>query len=332
MVDKRYIGSTTYVSDASRLTDTYGYNGDVAYVIDEFTKKVLSEYTKFNGHWTKVQTGSSGGGGNAVLENDLPVTAHIQGSGIPIGRTYLAGTDLETIFRDLLNPVAYPTIANPSCTISTTSPTIMEKGSTTTVTIKAVFSRGKINPAYGTNGYRSGSVKNYSLNGKTPQTSNTFNNITVNENDNRYIVTAYYDAGEQPKDSAGNDYLSPLPAGNVSSDAIEFEFVDAWWANTSNASIVEKQALISKKIKEHIVNFPATDENSPETFDVPESWTITNIEIYNDLTSKWQDCSSEFKKTTVTHTNSIGETVTYNRYTCTLPYDMAARAIKVKWS
>ena len=48
MINKKYIGSTTYVSDASRLTDAYGYNGDVAYVIDEFTKKVLSEYTKYN--------------------------------------------------------------------------------------------------------------------------------------------------------------------------------------------------------------------------------------------------------------------------------------------
>ena len=62
MVNKKYIGSIIYVSDASRLTDTYGYNGDVAYVIDELTKKVLSVHTKFNGHWTDVQTGSGGGG------------------------------------------------------------------------------------------------------------------------------------------------------------------------------------------------------------------------------------------------------------------------------
>ena len=55
MVNKKYIGSTIYVSDASRLTDTYGYNGDVAYVIDELTKKVLSVHTKFNGHWIGVQ-------------------------------------------------------------------------------------------------------------------------------------------------------------------------------------------------------------------------------------------------------------------------------------
>lgn len=61
MVNKKYIGSTTYVSDASRLTDTYGYNGDVAYVIDDLLKKILSEYTKFNGHWIEVQTDSSGG-------------------------------------------------------------------------------------------------------------------------------------------------------------------------------------------------------------------------------------------------------------------------------
>jgi hypothetical protein len=60
MVDKKYIGSTIYVSDASRLTDTYGYNGDVAYVIDELTKKIISVHTKFNGHWTEVQTDSGG--------------------------------------------------------------------------------------------------------------------------------------------------------------------------------------------------------------------------------------------------------------------------------
>lgn len=136
---KGYIGTTRYVPSASRLTDDYGYNGDIAYVIDEANKKVSSEWTKYNGHWIKVQTGSSGGGGIPTLEDDIPVT--VSAGGIQIGTFYAAGTELETIFRNLLNPVAYPTLTNPSCTISTTSPTIVERGSTVNATIKATFSR-----------------------------------------------------------------------------------------------------------------------------------------------------------------------------------------------
>lgn len=326
---KGYIGTTRYVPSASRLTDDYGYNGDIAYVIDEANRKVSSEWTKYNGHWIEVQTGSSGGGSIPTLEDDIPVT--VSAGGIQIGTFYASGTEFETIFRNLLNPVACPTLTNPSCTISTTSPTIVERGSTVNATINATFSRGKINPAYGTSGNRSGVIKNYAINGGSTQASNTFN-VTVDESHNSYVVTASYNAGEQPKDSAGNNYSSPLPEGSVNSEPLEFEFVDAWWVNSSNASTIEKQTLISKKPKTYTVNFPPCDENNPEVFDVPTSWTITAIEIYNDLTSKWEDCSDEFTMSTVTHENSSGDSVTYNRYTCILPYEMDARNIKIRWS
>ena len=39
-MSKGYIGTTRYVPSASRLTDDYGYNGDIAYVIDEANRKI----------------------------------------------------------------------------------------------------------------------------------------------------------------------------------------------------------------------------------------------------------------------------------------------------
>lgn len=316
----------------TELGNIYQYVGetDSSYINAYFYKCVTvagSDPTEYKWQAVKVQ---AGGAGSASLENELVVTAPYDGV---YGTVYPEGTDLETIFRDLLNPVTYPTLTAPSAALSTLDAKLIEKGSTLTTTLIAGFNRGSINPANGTDGYRSGSATSYSLNGDTPQLTNEFSNITVDEEHVSYVVTVVYEAGEQPKDSRGNNYGEALASGSVNSPALTFEFVDAWWMNGRVATTIEKQALVSKTgDKTRTLEFPATTESNPEVFDVPASWTVTSIEVFNDLTNKWQNCASEFTKTTTTHNNTAGDTVDYSRYTCNLPYEMAARNIRVKWS
>lgn len=274
--------------------------------------------------------GSKGGGGDTSAELTESLTTSIAVGGVPVGTTYAAGTPLEDIIRAMLSPVLYPTLTNPKATLAASGDKIFETGSTHTVNFSLTFSRGSINPAYNTSGYRSGAAIDYTFEGTTKSTG-TFS-ATVTESKTSFTGSVRYAEGEQPKDSNGNNYSTPLPAGSVTSNAIVFEFVDALWGNTFDISTADKQTLVSKSADYYTFNFPAVTEANPEFFDVPASWNVTDILVYNDLTSRWEDCSDTFTKTTTTHENAAGETVNYNRYTCNLGYEMGAREIRIKWN
>ena len=270
-----------------------------------------------------------GGGGSSELSADMTVTKAV--GGITIGTTYTAGTSLESILRDMLAPVLYPTFTNPSASISATGAKLLETGSTLNTTITVSFNQGTINPAYGTSGKRSGAATGYSLNGGTVQAGNTFS-VTVTSAQLTYRATVNYAAGEQPKDSAGNDYSSPLPAGSVNSNTITYEFVDAMYANTSSAGTMTKQALVSKSAGTKQFALPATTAADPEQIDVPGTWTVSKIEVLNTLSGKWEDATSQFTKTTTSHDDAAGNPVSYNRYTCNLGMALGARDVRVLWS
>lgn len=274
--------------------------------------------------------GSKAVGGEAVLEN--PMTATKAVGGVAVGKTWAKDTPLETVIRDVLSPVLYPTLTNPSASLSRNPNTsLLEVGATLAVTFTISLNRGSINPAYGTSGYRSGAANGYSLNGGTKQSGNTFSE-TVSENNKSFYGIAYYDAGEQPKDSAGQNYNSPLPAGSVNSSTFAYEFVEAIWANTSNIANVTKQALVSKSAKVKEFSFPATTIVNPEIFDVPASWTVTAVESLNTLSNQWEDSSAQFSITDTTHDDAAGTFINYKRYTCNLGMDLGARKVRFKWS
>lgn len=277
--------------------------------------------------WVEIPFGSSGGGGS--LEDAL--TTSITVGGIESGTTYPAGTTFEQMFRDLLNPTAYPTLTAPSATLTATGAKLLEAGSTLSTVMTLTFSRGSINPAYGTSGYRSGEATGYSLDGGASQAENTFN-VTVTSAKTSYQGAVSYGAGEQPKDSKGEDYDSPLAAGSVNSNTLTYEFVDALWANTANIATVAKLSLVSKSAKVKQFDFPAQTTTNPETFDVPASWTVTAVEVKNDLSGQWENASSQFAVTDTSHNDAAGSSVAYKRYSFSLGYATGARSVRVKWS
>ena len=268
-------------------------------------------------------------GGTGELSDVLNVTK--AAGGIPVGATYNAGTIFEKLWRDLLNPLEYPTFTAPSASISATGAKILEVGDTLETTITATFNRGAITPAYGTSGYRAGAAETYSLNGGTAQIGNTFT-VTVDEDNDSFTVTIAYAEGEQPKDSSGADYDAPLPAGTATSSALTYEFVNALWANTASIATVAKLALVSKSAKIKEFTFPAATIENPEIFDVPADWTVTAVEVLNTLSNTWEDCSSEFTVSDTVHDDAAGTETAYKRYTCNLGYAMATRQIRIKWS
>lgn len=288
----------------------------------------LSDKPKINDHTVVGNMSSADLGISDSLAN--PLTATVDVGGVDTGDTFAKDTSLETIVRRILSPVLYPTLTNPSATLSATGAKIIEKGGSLAATFTIAFNRGSINPAYGTSGYRSGAADEYTLDGVT-QSENTFSK-TITESKTSYQGSVSYLAGEQPKDSDGNDYGTPLAAGSVNTNTVSYEFVNALWANTSDITSVAKLDLVSKSAKVKEFNFPAATVVNPEVFDVPASWTVTAVEVLNTMSNQWESCASEFNITDVNHDDAGGTSTAYKRYTNNLGYSMGARKVRVKWS
>lgn len=307
----------------------YAYNGMIVSVQATGEAYMLIDATLPTAALSWKKVGDGGSGGSAELEDDLETSVTV--GGIPSGTEYEEGTKLEKIIRDLLNPVAYPTLTPPSVSLAGSGSKLLEVGATLAVTLTATFSRGSINPAYGTSGYRSGAVTGYSLNSGDTQQGNTWNE-TVSENNKTFQCSASYEAGEQPKDSVGEDYDSPLPAGSVNSGTVSYDFVNAIWANTANISTVAKLSLVAKSAKQRDMNFPAQTVANPEVFDIPASWTVTAVQVKNDLSGAWEDAAYQFTVTDTTHNDAGGTSTAYKRYTFNMGFDTGARSVRVKWS
>lgn len=268
------------------------------------------------------------GGGSADLTSDL--TASVTVGGVTSGTTFEEGTPLENVVRNILSPTLYPSFTNPSASMSATGAKLIEKGGSLAVVFTITFNRGTINPAYGTSGYRAGAATDYTLDGTT-QSGNTFEK-TITEAKTSYTGSVAYAQGEQPKDSNGNNYDSPLPAGSANTNAVTYEFVNAIWANTTNISTVAKLSLVSKSAKQRDMTFPAQTVANPEIFDIPASWTVTAVQVKNDLSGQWEDASSQFTVTDTTHNDAGGVSTAYKRYTFNMGVGTGSRQIRVKWN
>lgn len=289
----------------------------------------LSNKPQINGHVLLGNQSSSDLGIDSSLTDDM--TTGITVGGIDAGTTYEKGTPIENILNDMLNPVLYPTLTNPSISLTGSGSHLLEAGSTLPVTLTATFNRGSISPAYGTSGYRSGEATGYSLNGGTEQSGNTWSE-TVSSSNKSFQATVNYAAGEQPKDSKGGNYDSPLPAGSKTSGAVTYEFVDAMWANTANIATVAKLSLVAKSTKQRDMVFPAQTVANPEVFDIPASWTVIAVQVKNDLSGQYEDALSQFTVTDVTHDNAGGVSTNYKRYTFNMGIATGQRSVRVKWS
>lgn len=303
----------------------------------EMNTKTCYSFDEENSTWHVIpweEDGGSGGeGGTTEVSSELTRTLIVSRGvgGINAGTTYTTGKDIEDILHDMLDPVAYPTLTAPTATLTAPGSKILETGSNVNVVMTISFNRGTISPAYGTNGFRAGTATGYKLNDSAVQAENTFN-VNVSASNKTFTGLVNYNAGEQPRDSSGENYKSPLSAGSVSTNTLTYEFVDALYSNASNITTVVKEALVSKSAKQKEFNFAAQTVANPEIFEVPASWTITAVEFYSDLSGKYENCLSGFTITNTTHEDASGNTVNYKRYTDNRGYAAGARKVRIKWS
>lgn len=221
-------------------------------------------------------------------------------------------------------PTQYPTLTNPSTIFTASITGFREIGESVNISFSADLNRGSINPQYtATSPYRSGVANNvnFTETGLTDAPSPT---LPVTQTVSGHIVTAGaqswsaaigYDEGAQPKDSAGGDYDSPLPAGTTASVTRTITGVYPVFATTSNITTMTKQTLVAHNSS---VSYTFAGESGADkqSIEFPEVWSpIAVIEQYNPFSSSWDTLDiGSFSVTSTTKTIQ-GAPVNYRKYT-----------------
>lgn len=242
----------------------------------------------------------------------------------------LEGKTYDEMFDDLLFPTVNPTFTAPSASIA------FKNYSST----QEVGANGPTSANF-TTSYSAGEIK---LNGVKQanrggghDTANSFiyvggdaanktlpAKVTLGSTSFKY--RAAYAAGPQPKNNKGGDYSSPLSAGTVDSSAVTLNGTYPWYASTVGVTAsapVAKQSLVAWNATAGAMytgDAGFTLEASgtvPQVIKVPNSRTITNMEMYDTGAEKWKAVSLSVW-TTSTETISVnGTNVTYTVYTYT---------------
>jgi hypothetical protein len=135
-------------------------------------------------------------------------------------------------------------------------------GANITITTAHTFNRGSISPAYGTSGFRSGNLINYTETG-------TVGVYTVVLGVQNWTSKANYAAGEQPLGSKGTPYKSPLAAGNTPVITRTIIGVYPLYATTATITSVTKQALQAHG-SDIIVSLVSEDGTHKQTVQIPQ--------------------------------------------------------------
>ena len=136
-----------------------------------------------NGNKEWLQLGIGNTIGNNGNNERYTGTASIDVGGIKRNDSFVNKTYKE-MFDALINPALYPRFTNPSIRLqSNPNRTLFKVGETANLNLKAIFDRGKIEPAYGTSGFRSGEANSYIfIKDNVEETAQTSNEKT-------YIIT-----------------------------------------------------------------------------------------------------------------------------------------------
>ena len=240
----------------------------------------------------------------------------------------LEGKTYNEVLDDLLFPTVNPTFTAPSASIKFTN-----YSSTQEV--------GAAGPAESnfTTGYNAGQI---TLNGAkqanrggAQDTANSF--IFVNNDANNktlpskvtlgsttFKYRAAFAEGPQPKNNKGGDYSSPLAASTVDSGAVTLNGTYPWYASTVGVTAeapVSKQTLVAWNATAGAMytgDAGFTLEASgtvPQVIKVPNSRTITNMEMYDTGAEKWKAVSMSVWATSTEAISVNGTDVTYTVYT-----------------
>ena len=292
--------------------------------------------------------------GGVTYQNDTPTERAV--GGIPKDTTYfLTEKTFAQVMQDMFYPLEVPSFTPPSNSLTdNVTPNLQEIGDTLSITLTSYFNRGSINPAYGTSGFRSGIPTSVDFSGpdvsivysSNPSSGKTHTfTYDVSKGYQTWLSSWTYEAGEQPKDSKGNDFGSPLPSGKTSYAPTQLEGVYPIYATTNSIISLDKQSLTSMELKEDVdIDMVAEPPfgTARQKFEIAQDWihdsSILGIQNYNSLEQEWKyegdSPAASLTKWTPSFAGTRiigGESIPYVRYTYNNADKSGAVTIRLKF-
>ena len=271
-----------------------------------------------------------GSGSEYSYYNENPTKKTV--GGIEQGETFFyPAKTLDEIFHQMFYPTTYPTFVDPSSSFVfvTNVGSYREIGEVLDITVRASFNRGQIVLDGSFQNYRAGEVQAYtytgtgiagSYNSNLNTDERTANDVEVVQGVMSWTSQIHYAEGPQPLDSDGNNYGSPLPAGDTSVITRSFEGVYPLFATSVDINTLTKQSLVSMLHGNYIViDLVPETGGEKQKFEIPEVWLdsrpLTNVQTYNTLSGQWENTGlSQWDVSDVTEVVQ-GHTIPYKRYT-----------------
>ena len=249
-------------------------------------------------------TGGGSGSGGGELTNEIDTVISV--GGIESGTTYAAGTPIENILADMLEPTLYPTYTAPSASLSYSANAYYAVGATVSAMSATVsYNAGAITLNGAKQNDRGGAATNYAIAtvgadteySDSDTSSGSFSVPALTRSTKGTIVvtgTVSYAQGAQPKDSKGNDYQTPLPAGSVNSSKT-LNFIQPYYYGKSASSTVSSFSGLTENVTaKGNKTFNFTTNNEYMVFAYDSSYgNLKNIIDGNgfDVTSGWTKSS-----------------------------------------
>lgn len=232
--------------------------------------------------------------------------------GISAGSTIPKGTELLPFIRMLLNATQYPTYTNPSQTFTNdkgiANGGIYEIGTTfSNVIFSKTYSQGSIRgksvngiwESTTEQGKRGGPLVAFTINGTNIGANPSLNmgDIVVSYGTNTITSSTSYAVGDQPVDSNGNNFQTPLPAANPAMNISFSGVFKAFYGNTPNPAIASGDAvrllpnanMISTLKK--VILVTGTSNVNYHVF-LPSSFVVTKV---LDLSNSNQDITDKYE-------------------------------------
>ena len=254
----------------------------------------------------------------------------------------LDGLPVAVVLNRMLYPTIDPTFTAPSLSLTLSGASLVEYGSTVAPNMSATFSRGSINTSYThldsagaaapTNRAGLPNEARFIVKGLTEDTQTT-TSLTPSfqtqsgpiTGDFVYSVEIDHDLGDQPYDSTGSIFGSPLSAGTLTdSQVISISYYN-FNNGAADASLVltstgaQRQTLQSQSAQ-YTVDFTWSESaaTNRHTFAIANNYgTVSKIQQFSTVSNSFQDIVTldTFNITQTTRTAPNGDAVNYSLYT-----------------
>lgn len=240
----------------------------------------------------------------------------------------IEGRTAEEILMMMLYGVVSPTLTEPSLSIALSDdslPLIIGRPSALKGTL--TFDRGKIEPAYGTSGYRAGVPISYSVGDTITESSGAQYDfeieLTPTSSSVNLTYGVNYEEGEQPLNSIGQAVGAPYPAGSITSSIVIRAVYELYDATNSSREFTWFE---DEDGQGYLSTFESEGSGTQQSFAVSNAVTVIGIKAYDTMTQQWTWLGGQTAAVSLTHFDttlitgdSLGEATNYTLYTHNQP-------------